>query len=280
VTYDLFSPEGVWIDESAVVRYYIDHKYEIPGVVIRYLQRDRRLEIPDLEKAQEGKFSHYPDEVTPNSPYYNELEIEKKLRLESYSPFFSHTKMYAFPSNCDEWIDQILPEVKKFSQADQRVLELAILSARRVNSEVWLKNDGDLVARNIKVYISAISNLASGGKRSILSISSLRPGPAPVIEDYRAVFTMPVLEAKHGNPVWVITREAPIFHGNIVVDYDTEHVVNFRRMAAIYIILLAFCCVILMVFTLQSKDRVGMSPMFRPRRSRFINRLTSRHRYT
>lgn len=124
ITYDLLSPEAVWIDESSIARYYIEHNFKIPDLVIRYFQRSGRLEIPNLEKAQEGKFSDYPEELTPDLLNYEVYEIDKKLKLESYSPFLFGT-LFCYTSNCDEWIDRILPEIKRLSKDDGHVLELA-----------------------------------------------------------------------------------------------------------------------------------------------------------
>jgi hypothetical protein len=253
VTCDLMSPTSswttVWVNESALIRYYKDHSYEMPDAVVRYLQRDSRVEIPDLGKAEAGEFSQYPEELAPDAPFYEHFQVQEKLRLESYSPFFGLIIAPAYPSNCDEWIDQILPEVRKRSETDRRILELAILSARRVESTIWLKNDGDLAATNIKVQISAVTNLVSGGKGSILAIRSLRPIPTPMISDYRAELVMPILEPKRGNHLTVITREAPIFEGNIAINYDTLRVVRSGKLAAVFLILLGASLGIVIVFS-------------------------------
>lgn len=243
VTYDLMSPttsRTVWINESALMSYYWEHNHKIPEPVMKHIQRDGKLVLPELEAAEAGRFDPYPK--------YEYSNLEKKLRLQSYERFLTSWGG-GYPSNCDEWIDHILPEVTKLSQTEQRALELAILSARRVESTISLKNDGDLLAKNIKVYIIAVPNLASGAKGSILSIMSAMPIPKPRIYDYRAEFHMPFLQPKHGNTVKVITREAPIFRKNIGVDYETQRVVRSGKLAAVFLILLGLSVATVMVFS-------------------------------
>jgi hypothetical protein len=256
VSYDLQSPGApgaVWVNESAVVKYYMDHNYKMSDVITKYLRRDHRLWIPSLEDAEAGRFSNYPKELSPSDPDYEHFEIEKKLRLQSYHPFSWGVGM-VYPGNCDEWIDQILPEVRKLSETEQRVLELAILSARRVESTIWIKNDGDLIARDIKVYINAVPNLASGGKGSILSIMSIKiPTVRSRIYDYHAEFDLPVLKPKDEVPIMVITRESPIFSGSISLDYETQRVVRSGKLAIFFLILMVSSLAIVMVFALKEK---------------------------
>ncbi|MCJ7498441.1 MAG: hypothetical protein MUO78_09975 [candidate division Zixibacteria bacterium] len=254
VSFDVFTV-AVWIDESAIIKYYEVHNYKMPDILVKYLSRSGRLVIPNLEKAISGKYDYYypDDELLPNSPAYENYEIEKKLQLQSYYLFGLTMGGSAYPANTDEWLNQLLPEVKKLSKTEGRKLELAILEARRVENMINLKNEGDLSAKSIKLYINVIRNLVSGPKGSILSIMSLIPGQKPIIEDYRAEFNLLILKPKCENQVTVITREAPIFLGNIDVDYETQRIVNFRRLATVFVILLMASLVIIMFFSLVSK---------------------------
>ena len=248
------SVEAVWIDESAIIKYYEEHDYIIPDILVKYLNRSGRLVIPSLEKAVLGQYDYYyrDQELLPNSPTYDDNEIKKKLQLQSYyTSFFGKSGIYT--PNTDEWINLLLPEVRKLSQIEERKLELAILKARRVENMISLKNEGGLVATNLKLYIYVTRDLVSGSKGSILSIMSFWPSQKPIIEDHRAELNLLVLKPKYANHVTVITREAPIFPININIDYETQRIVSFWRITIIFGILLIVSFLIIMVCSFSSK---------------------------
>jgi hypothetical protein len=263
VTYELSSPShsgSMWIEHSEIVRHYKDHNLKMPEPVAEYLRRRSGLgPILEVKKLLAGEFSFYPPPIDPNLPDFKLVfdfkEIEKKLKLEYYGPLLILPETPNYPYNYNEWIDQILTKVKKSSEHDYKVLTLAILSARRIESRISLKNDGDLVAKNINVYIRAGWDLASGAKGTIISILSLVPAPKPLIEDYRAVFTLPTLKPKNGVPVFVITREAPIFTRDIILDYETERKVNFTKIARLFGLLFSGSIALIVTLSLFSRAK-------------------------
>ena len=265
VTFDVvYFPERAWIDEDAVVAYYTEHNYKIPDVVKAYLHRPFRVVFPtrsESKKIETGEFSNYPDKLPPtilsNSSSRKIHQIDDKLHLKSYSPYWTGVKGIGGLSNCDDWVDKLLPEVRKLSDSTATaVLELAILGARRINSTIFMKNEGDLIARNIRVYIRFGRDLLSGGKEQVLSITSLRPIPRVVIEDYRAEVQIPALKPKNGNRLNVITREAPIFPESVELVYDTQRKVSFVKLLNFFGIFFLVSLLIVVLFSLTRRDKL------------------------
>jgi hypothetical protein len=267
VSYELSSPShssSLWIDDSEIVRYYEAHNLKMPEPVAEYIRRRSGLgPISETKKIVTGEFSFYPPPIDPNfvnlKLLFERIQIDKKLKLESYDSPVVLPEVSTYPLNYNEWMDQILTKVKKSSEHDYRVLTLALLSARRIENTIWLRNEGDLAAKNIKLYINVGWNLTSGAQGSLISILSLAPAPKPIIEDYRAVLTLPILKPKNGDGLYVITREAPLLTRNITLDYDTERKVNFIRMARFFALLLFGSIALIVTASILFKGKVSQT---------------------